>query len=756
MSSVGFDKAYRPLEVRRHAISYPTAQAAFEQGDYFYAATHAGGNRLLKGAALIMMGHYEGGLPLLERLEDATASYYRAVALWGYGENREALDHVGRALRMDGAGPELISRLARLRDLVAGGSIRVLVQARNAAPPSSFGIVSAMKASTHFDVLSVGYQQSDDIHLEPYEDLAHVLGRLPQGWAPTFFHCYQVDSNLMPIGMEQAPFPIIGYVSDYDTRVHTCLYRAKTCDAMVVAGGVDHYEISRGFGLPSVVFPKVVGIHAEAFAQADPDRKDWDLFSSGTAMTFYQNDKGTLVYRLTQLGDRFRVRIHQGFMESSCYVEQIARVKAVFSFVRRQPVWSSRALEALAGGAVALYQEGGGLELFLGEDEGAVPYREDNIESVVERVIDRWDSTYRAAALRGRARVLREFDLKVCMDRYLKRLALLAKDLEAARPTRQGIPLEANLRYPPTSRGSFVVSKSIRKQIWASAFACTVPVLQSVAKDRRGPNYDNICAFAYFMLGHRDSDFYSLYWKLIPHQGTREYFAKAVAILEEASRRHPRDLLLAFNLGRLCYHTGRRDRAHEVFTRILAMPNVQFNPLVDLYGEDFGEMNFSFRAYVDCLMRYLVSKEQRWLDQMAALVIAAVWQYCGLIEHKKGQTSQALKSLRQCLKWSPDHACYQEQYAGVLWELAKADTSVRALAIEHIKKAWHISPYCSGLLAKFIVWSHQLGRADDAEALLGCYDRFVHCIEGWEPGQLHQRVLNKVRHRLSEESVVMR
>lgn len=756
MSSVGFDKAYRPLEVRRHAISYPTAQAAFEQGDYFYAATHAGDNRLLKGSALIMMGHYEGGLPLLERLEDATASYYRAVALWGYGENREALDHVGWALKMDEATPELISCLARLRDLVAGGSIRVLVQARNAAPPSSFGIVSAMKASIHFEVLSVGYQQSDDIQLTPYEDFAHVLSRLPQGWAPTFFHCYQVDSNLMPIGMEQAPCPVIGYVSDYDTRVHTCLYRAKTCDAMVVAGGVDHYEISRGFGLPSVVFPKVVGIHAEAFSRADPDRKDWDLFSSGTAMTFYQNDKGTLVYRLTQLGDRFRVRIHQGFMESSCYVEQIARAKAVFSFVRRQPVWSSRALEALAGGAVALYQEGGGLELFLGEDEGAVPYREDNIETVIERVVDRWDSTYRAAALKGRARVLREFDLKVCMDRYLKRLALLAKDLEASRPARQGIPLEANLRYPPTSRGSFVVSKSIRKRTWTSAFACTVPVLQSVAKDRRGPNYDNICAFSYFMLGHRDSDFYSLYWKLIPHQGTREYFAKAVAILEEASRRHPRDLLLAFNLGRLCYHTGHRDRAHEVFTRILAMPNVQFNPLVDLYGEDFGEMNFSFRAYVDCLMHYLVSKEQRWLDRMAALVIAAVWQYCGLIEHRKGQTAQALKSLRQCLKWSPDHASYQEQYAGVLWELAKTDTSVRALAIEHIKKAWHISPYCSGLLAKFIVWSHQLGRPNDAEALLGCYDRFVHCIEGWEPVQLHQRVLDKVRHRLGEDSVVMR
>jgi tetratricopeptide (TPR) repeat protein len=750
------DKAPRPLEVRRHGIRYPSGWAAFEQGDYFYAATHAGEDQRLKGAALIMMGHHEGGLPLLEGFEDPTTCYYRAVALWGYGENGEALSWIRRGLRPSDLDPATRRRLADLHTLIAGGPIRVLVQARNAAPPSSFGIVTAMKASPHFEVRSIGYQESDDVQLEPYEDLAHVLGRLPSGWVPRFFHCYQVDSNLMPVGLEQAPFPIIGYVSDYDTRVHTCFYRAKACDAIVAAGGVDHYELSHGFGLPSVVFPKVVGIDAAVFSRTDFGRKDWDVFSSGTAMTFYQNDKGTLVYRLTQLGERFRVRIHQGFMESSCYVEQVARAKAVFSFVRRQPVWSSRALEALGGGAVALYQEGGGLELFLGEDEGAVPYREDNLEAVVARVIDRWDDTYCAAALRGRARVLREFDLKVCMDRYMKRLALLAGDLERTRRTRRGIPLEANLRYPPTSRGSFVASKSVRKRIWASAFATTVPLLRSVAKERRGANYDNICAFAYFMLGHRDSDFYSLYWKLIPHQGTREYFAKAVATLEEACGRHPRDLLLSFNLGRLCYHTGRIDRAYEVFTRIRSMPTVQFNPLIDLYGEDFGEMNFSFRAYVDRLIHYLVSKEERWLDQMAAIVLASIWHYCGLIEHKRGQAAQSLHSLRRCLRLFSDHACYQEQYAGALWDLAKHDPSARVRAIDHLDQAWRISPYCSGLLVKLTVWNHQMGRTDDAERWLACHDRFAKCMEGWAPADFHRRVLDKVRLRMTEDSMVTR
>lgn len=746
----------RPLEVRRHDIRYPSGWAAFERGDYVYAATHAGEDLLLKGAALVMMGHYEGGLPLLGGADDPRTCYYRAVALWGNGENREALGQLTRALSADRLQPELRARLIRLKDLIEAGPIRILVQARNAASPSSFGIVSAMKASPSFDVRSIGYQESDDIHLEPYEDLAQVLKRLPSGWAPRFFHCYQVDSNLMPIGLEQAPFPVIGYVSDYDTRVHTCFYRAKACDTIVVAGGVDHFELSNGFGLPSVVFPKVVGIDVDAFERTEYRRKDCDVFSSGTAMTFYQNDKATLVYRLTQLGDRYRVRIHQGFMESSCYVEQVARAKAVFSFVRRQPVWSSRALEALAGGAVALYQEGGGLELFLSEDEGAVPYREDNLEAVVSRVIDRWEDVYRAAAARGRSRVLREFDLKVCMDRYLKRLALLAADAEGTRPKERRIPLEASLRYPPTSRGSFVASKSVRKRIWTSAFSKTVPLLQCVAKERRGANHDNVLAFAHFMLGHRDSDFFSLYWRLIPHQGTAEYFVKAVAGLEEACGRHPKDLLLNFNLGRLCYHTGRIDRAYEVFTRILSMPNVQFNPLVDLYGEDFGEMNFAFRAYVDRLMHYLISKDEQWLDQMAAIVLASVWQYCGLIEKKRGQTAQSLRSFRRGLRLFSDHACYQEQFAGALWELGKRHAAIRTKAIDHLAQAWRISPYCSGLLLKLTVWSHQMGRAGDAERWLGCYDRFARCTEGWTPADSHRRILEKVRLRISEDSLVTR
>jgi tetratricopeptide (TPR) repeat protein len=297
----------------------------------------------------------------------------------------------------------------------------------------------------------------------------------------------------------------------------------------------------------------------------------------------------------------------------------------------------------------------------------------------------------------------------------------------------------------------------VRKRIWVSAFAKTVPLLQSVATERRGANYDNILAFAHFMLGHRDSDFSRLYWRLIPHQDTREHFTKAVATLENACGRHPRDLLLAFNLGRLCYHTGRIDRAYEVFTRILSMPNVQFNPLIDLYGEDFGEMNFSFRAYVDRLMHYLISKEERWLDQMAAIVLASVWHYCGLIERKRGQRVQSLHSLRRGLCLFADHACYQEQYAGALWESGKHDASMRNKAIDHLTQAWRISPYCSGLLVKLTVWNHEMGRAVDAEHWLGCYDRFVRCMEGeWTPAESHRRVLEKVRQRMSEDRLVTR
>jgi tetratricopeptide (TPR) repeat protein len=744
MSDV-LSQAGRLLEVRRHDITYPSADAAFEQGDYYYAATHAGTDDRLKGAALIMMGHYEGGLPLLERDEGVRASYYRAVALWGYGEDREALSWIRRGIEAGRGDAELDRRLHELRAIIEGGPIRVLVQARNAAPPSSFGIVSAMKRAPGFDVLSVGMQDTDDIRIDPYVDLTSVLASLPSGWAPHFFHVYQVDSNLTPAGLERAPFPVIGYVSDYDTRVHTCYYRARACDAMIVAGGIDHYEVSRGFGLPTAVFPKVVGVHASAFAERDPSRKDRDLFCSGTAMTFYQNDKGALIYRLTQLDPRFRIHIQQGFLDSASYVEAVTGARTVFTFVRRQPVWSSRALEALAGGAVALYQKNAGLDLFFTESEGAVPYDEADLESVVTRVLDRWDSTYGPAALRGRARVLKEFDLAVCMERYLKRMALLSAEI-ARRPRHaKSVPLETTLRYPPTARGSFVASKSAKKRAWCHGFARTAHLLRSTPSAQRGPNSENLLAFCLFMMGHRDSDFDRLVWKWNPHSNTYLYFAKAVEALEDGVRRFPDDLLLRFNLGRLCYHTGRVERAYEAFGGVVAATSARVNPLLELYGEDFGELNLAFRDYVDELWRYLVSRDVRGLDRLTDPVIASAWHYRGLIELKRGESSQALKSLERAIRRHGHNACYHEQYANLLWSLGTRHPKARRLALRHLEEAWEISPYCSGLMAKLINWLFRCGEPASARRLLARYDALQGRVGGMVASLAERRALAKVR-----------
>ena len=719
------------VTVRRPAIAYGSAAAAFDDGNYAYAARHAEEDQLLRGAALIMLGHEEGGWPYLEGLESPWAAYYRAIALWGQpGGEREALAELRRCLADANVDLRCRRRAGKLERLIAGGPLRVLVQGKHEKPPSSFSIVHAMK-QTSADVISIGYQPGDDISMEPYESLEQIHARLPKGWAPSFYHCYQVESNLMPIGLEDAPYPLLGYASDYDTRVQTCYYRAQAFDAMAVTGEVDHHEIRRGFRLPCILFPKAIGVWAEAFERADPHHKTVDLFCSGSPMSFYQVDKGRLVYRLMQLSDRYRVRIHRGFLTPEQYVADTCGSKVVFSFVRRQPVWSSRATDALAGGAVVLYQEGGGLELFYSEMEGAVPYREDNLEAVIERVLGQWDETYAEAALRGRARVLREFDLKVCMERYLKRLAILGAEVNvAARGKGEGQRRERSLRYPPFPRGAIVVGEERRKAVWTVGFQETVRTLRDVPADARTANEFNILAFSHFLLGFRK-------WQAGAKAGVSLAAPEVADDLTEAWRcfatgveRFPDDLVLRFNWGRVACLIERHQEAYEIFGAILNRQTLHLDPLGDLFGDDFADRHLAFRAYIDGVVRYLLHKKPEDLKLLLRIVLASVWWYRGMLECEQGQWTRARRSVQECHRRFSAHAAYHDLQGETSPLQGGPAFQWTGELVDELALAWKLAPYSPGIMRRLTIGLDTLGRSQEAACARERYARISRSLEG--------------------------
>ncbi len=741
MKSCGFDAEALPagaVNVRRYVIAFPSAAVAFEAGDYAYAAAHAGDDPLLRGASLIMLGHYEGGMPYLQGRADPWSAYYRAVVCWGLCDNRGAVGELQYSLDHSHDDPACHATALALKRLVDAGPLRVLVQAKNEAPPSSFSIVEAMKR-TSSEVLSVGFHANDDVPLESGEPLARLRARLPKGWVPSFYHCYQVESNLMPVGLESAPFPILGYVSDYDTRIQTSFFRAQVCDAMVVTGGVDHHELRRGIGLPCVVFPKAVGIWADAFARADASRKNVDVFCSGTTMSFYQQDKGRLMYRLMQLADRHRVRIRKGYLSPEQYIADTARSRIVFSFVRRQPVWSSRATDALAGGAVVLYQEGGGLDLFFSEEEGAVPYREDNLEQVVERVLSQWDERYAAAAARGRARALREFDLTVCMERYLKRLAILGATIDPSRRIRRPFRREVGLRYPPFARGGFVAGPERRKAAWIAGWQDTVRRLTDIPLAQRTANGCNILAYAHFVLGMRQ-------WKpaadgrldAAPRESA-EHLRTAWRTFEEGVARFPEHVVLRFNWGRVACVLNRRREAHDIFQQLLSMSSVALHPLDEVFGDDFAGRHFPFRAYVDAVMRHLVTKDPRELRALLHMILATTWWYCGLLKYDEGRRSQAHRCVLECLRRFGAHPPHHDAYGDV--PLLSDGTGPRWTeeVVSHLKEAWNLAPYNPGILRRVIHGLEQLGHQEEAETYRRRYGRIAASLEGVPVAPLSER-----------------
>ena len=728
----GLERTVRPPAVRVASVSYASPGAAFDAGDYVYAAAQAGEDQLLRGAALIMMGHYEGGVPYLADRAEPMALYYRAVAHWGRGELHDAQHCLTAMMSSSRATSDDIHRAEQLKTLVEGPPLRILVQGRNEPPPSSFGIVSAMKQTTS-EVISIGYQESDDLTLEPYEDMTSVLNRLPRGWRPDLFLCYQLESNLFPVGLDRLDCPAIGYMSDYDSRVHTAYHRAQEFDLMAVTGSGDHWEVSQGFRLPTVAFPKAVGIAAKAFADVDVASKDCDVFCSGTSMTLYQVDKGQLAYRLMQLADTYRVRVRQGFLPASDYVQATARSRVVFSFVRRQPVWSSRVLEALAAGAVALYQEGSGLDLFFREDEGAIPYREENLELVVARVLNQWTDTYASAALRGRARVLKEFDLVVCMERFLKHLALTAMAAPPVRGRRGEHEHHASRRNPPYLRGAFVVSPLQKKRVWKAAFLKTADRIRSIPSERRTCSDFNLLAFAHFAIGYR-------IWQARSFESSSRGPATdipplkdSLAAFKESLRHYPQSMALRFNYGRVCYYLGYHRVAYRIFGELLTDQALQLDPLDDLWGDDFGNRELAFRAYIDEVIEYLVTRNPVSLERMRAIVLSSVWCYRSRLEHLMGNGELAVQSSASALRTMPYHAPLHEQFCDVAAAVSRPD---RSLIAQARVTGWKLTPYSWKVLRRIVEDCVTDGRLADAADYLDRYNRIARTIDGRHVPQL--------------------
>jgi hypothetical protein len=419
------------------------AETAFQAGDYTTAALSAKSDEL-RGAALVLLGNHEDGMPLLEGLSSPRATFYRAFGLRGLGHDDRA-QALFRQLQGDPTyGKVALVFLSHLRSR----RIRVLLQGRSDPGCPDYDFVGAARTLPHLDIKVVGYSASSDIVIDHTTTYEEMMFKLPSHWQPDFFLSHLVEDNPPPIGIEFAAFPTFCHTQDYDRHFHHCIHYLRLFDSVIALGRADHDDMRRLTGASVFVFPKLLGISLRQDRKTHT-RRDTDVFVSGSLFNLTRS-KSQYIFDVTQLPSRYRIEMVDGYMSTDDYYRSLGRAKATFTHVHRWGLINGRAIEAISQGTCALYQEGGELGIFLKEEDGAIPYGPGNAMATLEQVIDQWESKYAACAKTGSKKVANIFKFETCVHRYIHFLELCAAQ-GVQRNHRSVDPVFSQIRYPNRS-----------------------------------------------------------------------------------------------------------------------------------------------------------------------------------------------------------------------------------------------------------------------------------------------------------------
>lgn len=311
--------------------------------------------------------------------------------------------------------------------------IRVLLQMMEDPVSSTHGYAKNLRKSSRYDVVNIGFYKDADIMMRPnmtLEEIHILLG----DWVPDYYYCHQVEYMCVPIGLDKAPYPVFGHIGDTDLHWINSKDILNMFDLLTVVGSYDHWQTRKITDRPVVVYPKIYGcpkVKTPLFST-----RPYDILFTGTSKDLYRWDTQVFLKSLTQVSPSFP--IVDGFLSEPYYTFLMGNAKIVPTYVRRWGAFSTRGLEALTMGCCILYQEGGEMGLFFSPEEGAIPYRPDNLEQKSLNILKDWKEKYKQSGKRGAEKTKSEFSMPRVLEEYFDFLSFLAfsTDIEKAKKTR--------------------------------------------------------------------------------------------------------------------------------------------------------------------------------------------------------------------------------------------------------------------------------------------------------------------------------
>jgi hypothetical protein len=378
---------FTPGDIRE---TYGSAEAAFARGDFLNAAQWAAADSELKACALILGGLLEQGLAILEGhpAMSGRSRLCAAFALWSLNRDADAvaaLAHIDDPAELEPADAfrALLAR-ANLNVFITGAILSVFPEHYSAsfiAPVYRYGAITVKYVGSQLGTNAYDYSSTESLSgfvdgLPPEERPDILFALSPQWLLARDFHKVTVPKVIWCHDSDAFQYRNVDNYALYDVAICNC--------------SQEHFELSHG--TPGLFCAANMLLHplATPFPEASPHReKTFDIIFTGSALAPFHSEKPRFLFRLAELGGKYKVQVVEGHMPEEQYFEVISHAKFLPVVNRYAGSPSPRWRDALANGAFLLYPEG----TFYGEiAPGCFTFSADTMVDDIAGHVDRFDA----------------------------------------------------------------------------------------------------------------------------------------------------------------------------------------------------------------------------------------------------------------------------------------------------------------------------------------------------------------------------
>ena len=519
------------------------------------------------------------------------------------------------------------------------------------------------------EIVTFGYNEGVDIIIKPEDEFEKLLGLLPEGWQPDLCLLWLLEWNLLPRGIERAPFPTCACIFDWDYDVpysRTCM---ATVDLTVVTGDFDR---------ETVAF--IDANHAETFFFAGAmkmffnhhpkkirDRKIDILYTTWIDESV-QPGRSDWISKLCSLSDRYKVHIdsHLNYGE---YLAFLNESKLVLSY-NRHGAMAVRVTDAGTQGSVVL-DGGRETQKYFTPGEDYIPVTDDNFADQIEHYLNDENALQRISDSFHK-KVTEKFDSGNRFEDLLKFCRQKLNDSENERAFNALNESEQCLRrgeiyYYANFTGApgvfFLYAGSHMLELSIAEFK------KAVALDATPRGMTNLAvATAAYEFAFRNH-------KIMDEKGEN-----IVSMLEEVLSAWPDYAMAYFNLGVLHFRTGNLTEAREIFIKAGKLFEDK-NCDIDIWclqNRDFDLFNQLLRRKVNAnTIAFCKGDKEKAMSNIRDIYRTVMLYFTSLMEDESGHIHKSMDLLVEAYNASPDCGPVVKQLTRKLALMGFADESLK-------------------------------------------------------------------------------